>query len=87
MDGIFIYDWRDDDIEGAGVGVSLQAIRGNPERLCSCYNVGSLSNPYEWDISIAEDLYKLDDKKSHELRFVLAEIVPKLHEFRTIVEN
>lgn len=86
MDGIFIYDWRHGK-NPAGVGVSFQAHNGNPERLCSCYNGGDLSNPFEWDVSIAEGLYKLDEKKSNELRCVLAEIVPKLHEFRMIVEN
>ncbi len=88
MDGIFIYDWRDRKRGGTGVGVSLQCHNdGNPESFCSCYNVGNLANPFEWDVSIAESMYKLDTKKAYELMVRLAEIVPQLNNFRNILEN
>ena len=87
MNGIFINDWRDNK-RPAGVAVSFQLDEiGNPETLCSCYNVGDLSNPFEWDVSIATDMYALDEKKSYELMCRLAEIVPKLHNFKMILEN
>jgi hypothetical protein len=79
---LYIYDWRSDfSLEissntflSGGVGVAFE----EGEDKCSCYNVGNLSNPLDWDISILESQKHFSFNMSSIIRNMLSSTVPVL---------
>lgn len=85
MTGIFIHDWRNAKAEGkqgAGVAVAFQ----EGENHCSCYNVGDVSSPFEWDVTIAQDQHDLSYDETWKLKEELARSVPHLLALKNIIE-
>jgi hypothetical protein len=72
-EGVFIYDWRG-PCEGAGVVVAFK----EGEEHCSCYNVGDLKDPFQWDLSIAQDMYGWDNLEAYKVAEELSRCVPYL---------